>query len=90
MSQSISQQVSWSASQSFSQTVTIKSPSVSQLSLQSARLSITDAGCISHNVDCMSDLTYSQFTSFFYSPCENQIMRTLNKVLNTVLTKFKI
>ena len=81
--------MSWSAIQSFSQTVTIKSQSVSQLSRQSARLSITDAGCISHNVDCMSDLTYSQFY-IFYSPCENQIMRTLNKVLNTVLTKFKI
>ena len=81
--------MSWSASQSFSQTVTIKSQSVSQSSRRSARLSITDAGCISHNVDCMSDLTYSQFY-IFYSPCENQIMRTLNKVLNTVLTKFKI
>ena len=86
--------MSWSASQSFSQNIsqTVRqslSQSVSQSSSQSARLSITDAGCISHNVDCMSDLTYSQ-VYIFYLPCENQIMRTLNKVLNIVLTKFKI
>ena len=82
--------MSWSASQSFSQNInqTVRQ-SLSQSSSESPRLSITDAGCISHNVDCMSDLTYSQ-VYIFYPPCENQIMRTLNKVLNTVLTKFKI
>ena len=87
--------MSWSASQSFSQNIsqTVRqslSQSVSQSSSQSARLSITDAACISHNVDCMSDLTYHSQVYIFYPPCENQIMRTLNKVLNTVLTKFKI
>ena len=58
ISQSVSQPVSQSTNQSVSQ-------SVRQYVCQSGSLilsqSVSDAGCISDNVDCMSDLTHSQF-----------------------------
>ena len=54
----VSQPVSHPSSQPVSQ-------STSQLVSQSGSLilsqSVSDAGCISHDVDCMSDLTHSQF-----------------------------
>ena len=66
ISQLSSQLVSQSGSQSFNQSVSLLvNQSVTLPVSQSGSLilsqSVSDAGCISHNVDCMSDLTHSQF-----------------------------
>ena len=64
-SKSVGQLVSHSVSQQVSQSVIsqLGSQSFSQYISWSASLSqsVSDAGCTSHNVDCMSDLTHSQF-----------------------------
>jgi len=97
VSKSVNQLVCQSVSQLINRSIQLVnstsqsvSQSGSQSGHQSARLSITDAGCISHKVDCMSDLIPTVSFTSFYPPCKNQIIKSLNKVPNTVLTKSKI